>query len=210
MDIQNLKSKLLEDLKPVRTLADPKIQLFRFLIFCSSIIFLFSFILGIREDFEYAINNNYYYQELIVLILLSFLIAYNALVLAIPGRKIINGLFVSLIVFCSWILIIFSKQEIKPDLHILEPDYYCAIFILISTILFNFVLSAMISKGYPTRYVLTYLYALLSSSSLGAVALHLLCPRTTFDHIFYWHFLPVIIVPIFGLPILLCFIKKPN
>ncbi len=208
MNIETLKKNLIEDLKPVSPLANTNKQLYRYLILCCSIIIFFSYSVGVREDLTSASDNILYYLELAVLFVLPFSIAYNALVLAIPGRSSVISNFLSLIMLLSWTFIIFSNLGNNTNSNLIEPHYDCMIIVMIATVLFSLVLASMISKSYPTKYTYTYLLTLLSSSSLGALTLHIVCPITSFIHLFYMHYLPVLLVPVIALPIVLYLIRK--
>ena len=201
MKFEDLKASLVSDFNPSPKLASVQTQSIRFLIFATLLATLIISTIGLRTDLHLNFNNigqNFeYYIELLILIGIATTSCVVSLKMATPGINVNNYLGLLSTLILSWLcLLSWSAPTIEN--HLTEPEYSCSRLVLISTILFGFFIIGMISKHFPTRPILNSFLALLASSSIGAVILQLVCPGVSFQHLFFWHFMPMIFMPAVG------------
>lgn len=196
MKYEELKADILSDAAPVRRLASPSRQFARLSAMCAFLILLYVAVTGLRFDFRFVDASVRYWMELGALLIIAAAAGLSALRLAVPGLS--DGTRESLAILFAvilWPVILFSKPENSEPLlegHGLD----CSAVVLLFSVALAPVVYGMLLRAAPLKPMLTGFAATLFCSTAGEIALHFVCPGTSFDHLFFWHFLPAVIVPI--------------
>jgi hypothetical protein len=195
MNTEQLKDVLVSELGSKYKLANPKVQSKRFIALSFLIIILLTLSVGIREDFSYIFKSTQFYIELIILLTLVYTLVLTTIESATPGVKVLAKISIITTLISLWpiYLFFFAEEQVHP---LVEEEYSCSRMVVISTILFGAFFFAMISKNYSTKPKTTVFLGTFTCSTIGGFILHLVCPGTTFNHLFTWHFLPIIGIPL--------------
>lgn len=162
------------------------------------------FLLGLRNDFTLLyLDKNFLAQTLIaffIFIFVGFVSARSSFPIQIPK----SHLFALLAIFLVWPFLIFYFNQGNPDIGLKEHSAMCSTFVFINSLLFGVFTYYFLSRAFVLNTIQTLRLSLLSSASLAFFTLQFICPGTFFSHLFYWHFLPVVIAPL----VLTFFLKR--
>ncbi len=124
--------------------------------------------------------------------LFSFLFSIFA---SLPGRNFILWKYISFFSFIVWGVVILFEMAIQNELNFdLKEFYHCGSGTFISTVLFFIILFYFIKKRFILDFQSAILGGILASSSSGTLCLGFICQNEKPSHIFYSHFLPILVL----------------
>lgn len=194
--MRSFKESLIADLKPIERIKSPAKQFITFLLVALLIIIMLILVMQPRENNLSFYTRTSYLFELLLIIATMALVGVSTLRLSIPGYstgKVEKSLI--LISYLMWPVFVFvTYPEVNETFK--DPDYYCLIILSLISVVVAFVFFRQILKRAPTTPIWVGLGSTLICTITGALALQFICPKISFFHVFFWHVLPVILIPI--------------
>ncbi len=189
-----LIDKLSEDLKPTKR----KSWQLPCISWCIMIVFLiiinYFFISDLFLNSKNSLSNMLLNPIFILGFLTSIFSFLFSIFVSLPGRNYILWKYLSLFSFFIWGIIIISEMFIQEDLNFHTNElYHCGSGTFISTILFFIILYYFIKKRFILDFQSAILGGILASSSSGTLCLGFICQIDKPSHIFYAHYLPILI-----------------
>lgn len=196
MNFEGVKAQILADASPVRRLAPPKKQLLRLVLTCFIVISLFIFISGFRKDLYLVATKESFWLQCCALIFIAITTGMGALRLSIPGLT--SGApekIVAMIGLGAWFLTLYFYGE-SDLIKVTEPEYHCGGIVTILAAIIAPIFYGMLLKAAPLKPYITGLLSTIFCTSIGALALHFVCTRSSLHHLLFWHFIPAIGIPV--------------
>jgi hypothetical protein len=200
MKTDSLINKLAKDVKPVNKLRHPFI---RFL-FCILVAGIFVggsvYFIGIRHDIIDAVDNKAFIAEILAALATGFLSALTANWLAIPDVR--QQKWVVWLPFfpLSFFVFMASYQFIIQPIHLAMPEAgaACVLDIIWLISLPAIVLFILLRRAATTHTKMASFMAVLSVLSFGYLCARLVCANDNLPHLLFWHYLPILIIGVFG------------
>ncbi len=192
---KELRDSLVTSLVPVNRLASPGIQFIRF--FGVSLVFVFIVAILVTprsNDLGEFLTESYLIQLLFILcgVATSGVLALRGAKPGYPFELKHKVLAVgSLLLWPIYVSFFTSPHIVHTD-----PGVVCTGWIIIASLALGLLLVGMLKRGAVTSERWTGLMALSTAAFLGALLLHIICPSSEFDHLFYWHVVPAITIPL--------------
>ncbi len=204
---EELIETLAKDLKPTKR----KGWKFPCIIWCSLVILLILVNYYVFSDFFRSIKYSIWDLVMNPIFLIGFIASISSFICAIfaalPGRNYIFWKYISILFFILWGILIFYQMYMHENYEIsLTEFYYCTTgTIVLGLILFLFIYN-FIKKRFVIDWKTTILGGILASSISGTVCVGFICQIHEPAHIFYTHYIPVLVLFLIGFIIL--FIKN--
>jgi hypothetical protein len=202
---------LAKDLKPTKR----KGWKFPCVIWCSLVILLILVNYYVFSDFfrsvKHSVKHSFWDLLMNPIFLIGFIASVSSFICAIfaalPGRNYVLWKYISILFFILWGILILYQMYVHENYEIsLTEFYYCTTgTIIIGLILFIFVYN-FIKKRFVIDWKSTILGGILASSISGTVCVGFICQSHEAAHIFYTHYLPVLILFLIGF--IIFFIKN--
>jgi hypothetical protein len=203
-DTDKLISDLTKDLKPVKRLPRAGLRAIVWSAFTLGAIALSIcvFTKGFRDDLGDVLHNHVLCSETLVIFMAGLLSAFAAFRLCVPDTRVRDGVRTLIALpTLMWFALIggnAGKSGLAPPEAAGEPcltdlSFFMAIPLL--AVVF------MVMRAASVFPALAGYCAVLAAGSFGALGMRLLCPHDAPAHLLAWHFLPVMIFALCGLPL---------
>lgn len=203
-------NKLVKEHEKRKVVPGPLKSFIKWFFLCVFIISAGLALTGIRHNIGDMIHTPRFIFESVLLLLITLTSAIAALHLAIPGEE---RKFKKILLFLPFLLwgfelttllvldVLIYKQPI-----VITPGWMCSSSILLIGLPCALFLYFIIQRCSPTLPKWTGWFALIAAFSLSALAEQFACHNSEPIHLLIWHFLPVLILGLFGMWIF----KKTN
>lgn len=204
MDTDRLIADLTQDLKPVKRLPRVALRagLWAAITLGAIAVAICAFTKGLREDLGAALHNSVFYSETLAIVAAGVLATVAAFRLCVPDTRVRPDVRAMIALFSLiWFGLIggqLGKAGLAPPEPAGEPCLTdLSLFMAVPLLAVVF----MAMRAASTFPALAGYCAVLAAGSFGALGMRLLCPNDDPAHLLAWHFLPVMIFAICGLPL---------
>lgn len=206
MDTNELVSKLVDDLNPVKPLPSAKCCSIYWIGMAAFLVVVTVIVLGgVRPDFLEVIRRPVFLFENFAMLVAGLLAASVAFQLRVPQAVItlpIKGLLIA--ASAIWIFEVIrcylNAENLAPEARLDFAHYIhdCLIDLTLIMVIPAAFMFFMLKKGATTQALWAGYAALLATASLAALGMRYLCPVDDPAHLLVWHFLPVLAYAVIG------------
>jgi hypothetical protein len=205
----HLIKDLVFDLKPVQIVKFHFSDLLKIIVAGLFCVFAAVSILGLRTDINVQTVTTKFVVDTLILLLLAVLSIMAAFSLSVPSMNTRNIFRFPIFVF-SLVLIttVYSFLATSNPFLYLGHGFSCVSEMIAISILPAAILFYLVRKAAVIKRDLVGILILMSGVSFGLLGVQLTCADSTPLHILIWHFLPSLVVIIFGIWLSRRLIKK--
>ncbi len=197
---EQLIENLSHGLQPVKANACPYKTFVKWVGFVFLYTVIILLISGVRADIIVKLSSPLFITEIVMLVLLVISTSLSASFLSFPDicQKRYTILFLAPLLLFSGVLLLEYIGD-KPPIGNVVHGIECLLCITMFAILPSFIIFKLLRKQATTHYYLAGMVAILSASSIGAIILRISENNDSVIHLIKWHYLPVIVLSLFGL-----------
>ena len=193
MEFEKLKTVLTEELTPVRAIPSLSKQVIKVLVVCTLTMATLVLILGSHNAISFT--DQRFISEVFILIALTIISARAFCSLSIPGATSMTKEFILFaLLYIAWILFLTTHEIVEG----LDSGPLCSAIVTATALLLCPLFLSLAKKNAPLSKRSILFFGGLVPGAASALALQFICPAHSFNHLFLWHALPVLLVPIIG------------
>ena len=207
MTVDDLISGLVRDLKPVNPLAPPMVRAGQWGLIAVPAVALALAMTGVRSDVARAAATIQFQAHTVLLLLATAMAAAAALVLAVPGERLIpwraRAPLLAAAAWGAWLAAELWVAAVGPTVGALTIDngWGCVGKALAFDLVPGVALFTMMRRGAALDVRRAAMFAGLAVVGIGALGLEFACPKVAPMHLMVWHAAPalaVTLVTVFG------------
>lgn len=153
---------------------------------------------GLRKDLSTAINNLSFIFEIILILIIALSSGFYANISALPDLNQIYNLrkvpLVFLLILLTLILYKFLTQNSDLEIFCGDESYFCSIAVVVFAVIPSLLFFIILRNGAASNLNESGFFIGISSGSFAYLILRLIHETEEIQHLFFWHFIPIILI----------------
>lgn len=201
MKTEVLIRELAKHSSPVKRIGDPVIRFYCWAVVAGVCVTIGVAVLGLRQDLSFIWQNPKFLLQVALTLVLGTVSGRAAFVLSVPHQArrswVLFSVFVSLL--CLIWAVILTVMLFLSGSGQAGPGVSCLRDIVVIGVAPGFLLFCMLRKAAPLQIGTVGFLAAMAMAALGALGTQLVCRNDGPLHILLWHYVPTLVVGVFGI-----------